>query len=106
MKSKKQKDFLDVVWDQATLGSMIASLRQCEEISQKDLAEAIGVSKQFLSNVENNRKSVGIKFVSKVAKSLDYPIEPFLELLVKDQIEKEGYKVNVSITSAGYQSKT
>ncbi len=99
MATKKQKNYLDVVWDQSTLGSMIFSLRQCDGISQTQLAEQIGVSKQFLNSVEKNRKRVGIKFVQKIAEALDYPIEPFLELLVKDQIAKEGLKVNVSITA-------
>lgn len=97
---KKQKDYLDVVWDQVTLGSMIVSLRQCDGITQKDLAAKLGVSKQFLSNVENNRKSVGIKFVRKVAEALSYPVEPFLELLVRDQIAKEGLQVEVSIKAS------
>ncbi|MBI2601718.1 MAG: helix-turn-helix transcriptional regulator [Deltaproteobacteria bacterium] len=100
MVTKKQKDFLNVVWDQSTLGSMISSLRQCDGISQTQLAEKIGTSKQFLNSVERNRKRVGIKFVQKVAEALDYPVEPFLELLVKDQIAREGIKVDVSITAA------
>ena len=99
MVTKKQKDYLDVVWDNATLGNMIASLRQCDDISQTALAEKVGVSKQFLSNVENNKKSVGIKFVQKIASVLDYPVEPFLELMVRDQIKKEGLKVLVKITA-------
>lgn len=100
MVTKKQKDYLDVVWDQATLGSMISSLRRCDGISQTQLAEDIGVSKQFLNSVEKNRKRVGIKFVQKISTALDYPVEPFLELLVKDQIAREGIDVEVSITSA------
>lgn len=100
MVTKKQKDYLDVIWDQSTLGSMIASLRQCDGITQTQLAESIGVSKQFLNSIERSRKRVGIKFVQKISIALDYPIEPFLELLVKDQISREGLKVEVSITSA------
>ncbi len=100
MVRKKQKDYLDVVWDQSTLGSMISSLRQCDGISQTQLAEKIGVSKQFLNSVEKNRKRVGIKFAQKVADALQYPVEPFLELLIKDQIAREGIKVDVSITAA------
>lgn len=100
MVTQKQKNYLDVVWDKTTLGNMIASLRQCDGISQKGLAEKTGVSKQFLSNVENNKKNVGIKFVKKIAKALDYPVEPFLELLIRDQIKKEGLNVEVKITAA------
>ena len=99
MVTRKQKDYLDVVWDKSTLGSMISSLRQCDGISQTQLAVKIGVSKQFLNSVEKNRKHVGIKFVQKVSEALEYPVEPFLELLVKDQIAREGINVDVSITA-------
>lgn len=99
MVSKKQRNYLDVVWDNATIGNMIASLRQCDDLSQTELAAKVGVSKQFLSNVENNKKTIGIKFIQKIADALDYPVEPFLELLVRDQIKKEGLKVQVKITA-------
>ena len=96
---RKQKDYLDVIWDHATLGSMIKSLRMCAELSQTHLAEQLGVSKQFLNGVEANRKLVGIPFIKKLSTTLGYPVEPFLELLVRDQLRKEGLERMVSITN-------
>ena len=99
-KSRK-KDYLDAVWDQTTLGGLISALRSCDEVSQKDLAEKIGVSPQFLSSVEHNKKTVGVKFIMKVAKALDYPPEAFLELFVRDWIAKDGPSAEVKITLVG-----
>jgi transcriptional regulator with XRE-family HTH domain len=93
----KKKDYLDVVWDQATLGSMVRSLRMCDEVSQTELAKKIGCSRQFLNAVEHNRKSVGIPFVRKLSEALDYPVEPFLELLMTEQLNKEGMALSVTI---------
>lgn len=47
-----------------------------DEISQVELAKKLGVSKQFLSDVEHNRKDVGIDFAKNVSSVLGYSIEP------------------------------
>lgn len=75
------KSFLDIVWDKATLGSMIASLRHLDNLKQEDLANKIGVSRQFISSIESNDKKVSIKLVTRIADALGYPAEPFIELL-------------------------
>jgi transcriptional regulator with XRE-family HTH domain len=48
------------IWENMTFGGLVHSLRMSDEISQIDLARKIGVSKQFLSDVEHNRKDVGL----------------------------------------------
>lgn len=95
-----KKNYLDTVWDQSTLGSMIYALRLCDDISQTNLAEKIGVSRQFMSNVEKNKAAVGIGFLKKLSSALDYPIEPFLELYFKEQLSKEGIKGKVSVDAS------
>jgi len=67
----------------------VRSLRLSDEISQVELAKKIGVSKQFLSDIENNRKEVGIAFAKKIASTLEYSIEPLIELLIRDQLRKQ-----------------
>ena len=97
--SKKQS-YIEAVWDQSTLGSMIQALRLCDEISQTDLAQRIGVSRQFMSNVEKNKAAIGIAFIKKVSAALGYPIEPFLELYFRDQLLKEGINSSVSVVAS------
>jgi transcriptional regulator with XRE-family HTH domain len=77
------------IWDEMTFGGLVRSLRLSDEISQVDLAKSIGVSKQFLSDVEHNRKDVGIPFAKKTADALGYSIEPLIELLIRDQLRKQ-----------------
>lgn len=79
-------------WNKMTFGSLIHSLRVSDDISQVKLAKTIGVSKQFLSDVEHNRKDVGISFAKKIADALGYAIEPLIELLIRDQLKK--HKLN------------
>jgi transcriptional regulator with XRE-family HTH domain len=91
----KQNDTLNAldetqkIWDNMTFGGLVRSLRISDEISQVALAKKIGVSKQFLSDVEHNRKDVGISFAKKMAEALDYSIEPLIELLIRDQLKRQ-----------------
>lgn len=89
------------LWEEMTFGGLIKSLRVCDEITQSDLAKKIGVSKQFLSDVEHDRKDIGISFAKKIADALGYPIESFIELIIKDQLRKQNlhYKVELKKVS-------
>lgn len=77
------------VWDKMTFGGLIRSLRISDEISQVALAKKIKVSKQFLSDVEHNRKEVGFSFAKKISRALGYSIEPLIELLIRDQLRRQ-----------------
>ena len=82
-------DETKVTWDAMTFGGLVRSLRTSDEISQVELAKRLGVSKQFLSDLEHNRKDVGISFAKKIAEALDYSIEPLIELLIRDQLRRQ-----------------
>lgn len=65
------------IWNGMTFGGLVCSLRVSDVISQVDLARKIGVLKQFLNDVEHDRKDVGIAFAKKVSDALGDSIEPF-----------------------------
>jgi transcriptional regulator with XRE-family HTH domain len=88
------------IWNKMTFGGLVRALRISDEISQVELAKKLGVSKQFLSDVEHNRKDVGISFAKKVASVLGYSIEPLLELLIKQQLKRQRLNYIVEIKKA------
>ena len=88
------------IWDKMTFGGLVHSLRISDEISQVELAKKIGVSKQFLSDVEHNRKDVGIGFAKKISDSLGYSIEPLIELLIRDQLRRQHSNYIVELKKA------
>lgn len=87
-------------WDSMTFGGLVHSLRMSDEITQVDLAKRVGVSKQFLSDVEHNRKDVGINFAKKIADALGYSIEPLIELLIRDQLRRQHLNYTVELKKA------
>jgi transcriptional regulator with XRE-family HTH domain len=88
------------IWEKMTFGGLVRSLRISDEISQVNLAKKLKVSKQFLSDVEHNRKEVGISFAKKVANALGYSIEPLIELLIRDQLRRQKLNYIVEVRKA------
>lgn len=85
------------IWHEMTFGGLVRSLRLSDEITQVDLAKKIGVSKQFLSDVEHDRKDVGISFAKKISDALGYSVEPLIELLIREQLKKQHLNYTVEL---------
>lgn len=103
IKKNNTLDALNVtkeVWKKMTFGGLIRSLRMSDEISQVTLAKKLKVSKQFLSDVEHNRKEVGIGFAKKISSALGYSIEPLIELLIRDQLKRQRLHYIVELKKA------
>ena len=83
-----------------TLGRLMRSLRLCEDITVTAMAEKLDVNKQFLSAVENDRKQIGIEFITAFAKILDTPAEPLLEIYFRDTLRKHGLNLQVKVSQA------
>ena len=88
------------VESEITLGRLMRSLRQCEDLSVTAMAEKLGVNKQFLSAVETNRKQVGIAFIAAFAQILQTPAEPLIEIYFRDTLRKHGLNLKVKVSKA------
>ena len=91
---------LDDLDSEITLGRLMRSLRLCEDINVTEMAEKLGVNKQFLSAVENDRKQVGIAFIAAFAQILDTPSEPLIEIYFRDTLRKHGLNLQVKVSKA------
>ena len=66
-----------------TLGSAVWALRTTEEISQVAFAKKLGVSKQYLCDLDHDRKSVSPKQAEKFADCLDTQKSPLCSYVCK-----------------------
>lgn len=80
-----------------TFGGLLRDLRECDGINQTDLAKKIGVSKQFLSDIEHNRKIVSIAFAKKVATIMGYAVEPMIKIIIRDELLKNDLNYDVEL---------
>ena len=61
------------------VGKKIRMKREEKDIMVKELAEAVGVTLQHMSAVENGRKTASLKLLRKIAKELDCSLYEFIE---------------------------
>ena len=80
-----------------TFGALLRSIRLSEEETQDSFAMKLGMSKQQLSDIENNRKTVSAKLAASYAKKLRFSVEQFIKLSIQDSLAKNGlfYEINL-----------
>ncbi len=83
-----------------TLGSLIKSIRLGEEKGQKEFAELLGISKQYLCDIEKGRRSISPKSAASYAKKLGYSSKHFIRLCLQDILERDGFHMTVHIEAA------
>jgi transcriptional regulator with XRE-family HTH domain len=99
--NKKSLNTLEkICGEKLTLSSLILSIRKGEEITQVSFAKKLGVSRQYLCDIEHNRRSVSPKMAEKFAKILGYSQEQFVRLCLQDLMAKEGIDMIVNVTAA------
>ena len=71
----------------ATLGKVLKLFRLTEERNVKSVAEKIGVSCTYISEVENDNKSPSVKLLKKFSECYEIPSSEFLRIeeLSKDK---------------------
>lgn len=76
------------ILSKTTFGQLLRNLREADGISQTDLAKKIFVSKQYLSDIERDRKSASIAFAKNIADTMGYAVEPMIEIIIRDDLKK------------------
>lgn len=94
------KKHLEKTCGKLTLGMAMRAIRFCDEESQVEFAKKLGVSTQYLCDLEHNRKMVSPKKAKKFAEILGYSPEQFIALAVQDLLEHDGIHMLVEIKAA------
>lgn len=81
-----------------TLGKFILAIRECEEMAQVEFAEKLGCSKQYLCDLEHDRKNISPKMAVNYAKILGYSQEQFIRLALQNLVDRDEIRVTVGIT--------
>lgn len=73
-----------------TLANALWSIRECEEMSQADMAKLLDISRQYLCDIEHGRRSVSPRMAADFATKLGYPIAHFVQMALQDELSKSG----------------
>lgn len=83
-----------------TLGNLIKSIREGEEMSQESFAKLLGISKQYLCDIEKGRRYISPKLAANYAEILGYSKDQFIRLCLQDILERDGLHMNVTVVAA------
>ena len=85
---------------------VIRSCRECDEISQSDFAEKLGISRAQLCDIEKGRRTVSLSKVAEFAKILGYPPELWIQLAIQDSLNKNKLQFQVSVEKKSKKKMT
>ncbi|WP_320043230.1 helix-turn-helix transcriptional regulator [uncultured Desulfobacter sp.] len=80
-----------------TFGRALWSHRKCEEISQKDFAQMLGISPSSLCDLEKERKLPSVNRAAKIAQILNEPEKIWIRLALQDMLRQANLKYKVSV---------
>src|SRR4051812_15224942 len=83
-----------------TLGGLLESIRESEELSQISFSKKLGVSPSHLCDIEKGRKVVSPERAAKFAKILKRSPEQFVRLTLQGLLDDAGLKMKIDVKAA------
>lgn len=83
-----------------TLGNLLLSIRQGEEMLQVEFAKSLHVSRQYLCDLEHGRRFASPKAAAAYAKKLGYSQKQFVRLCLQDLVDRDGLDLKIDVQNA------
>lgn len=99
-KTKASLDFLEKLSGKLSLGSLLLAIRQGEEMTQVEFAKLLGVSKQYLCDLERGRRYASPKSAAQYAYKLGYSSQQFVRLCLQDLVNRDGLNLIIDVQDA------
>jgi transcriptional regulator with XRE-family HTH domain len=106
MTTKKSKGSSDsnlenrILGGPLTFAAAVEALRVGEELSQAAFARKLGVSRQYLCDVEKGRRLVSPEQAARFAEAFGHPPNVLVRLALQDAVSASGLKLRVSVDAA------
>jgi len=97
--AKNAKKFLeDLLGEPMSFAMLLRSIRTRDDLTQKDLADKLGVTVSHISDLENGRKFVSVERAYEFANKLKASEKYFVSLALQDQVTQADldYKVEIA----------
>ena len=96
--NRKLLNELEAVSGEAfTLSNLLRSIREGENLSQVEFSKKLSVSKQFICDLEHNRRSVSPKMAENFALKLGYSPKQFVRLCLQEMIKNQDLDYEVQL---------
>ena len=78
----------------------VESGRSSKNISQAEMARSIGISRQYLCNIESGERKADVELALKFAEYLKHPKEFFISRLLQDQLYTAGLDYTITLNAS------
>jgi transcriptional regulator with XRE-family HTH domain len=96
-KKSAASKFMEKIAGPLTLGSLLSSIRLCQENTQVEFAQKLGMSKAQLCDIEKGRKTVSPLLAAKYAAILGESESQFVRLAMQDALQRAGLHYSVHL---------
>lgn len=83
-----------------TLAHLLCAIREGEKLSQVEFAKKLGVSKQYLCDLEHGRRFASPKAAADYAQKLGFSDKQFIRLCLQDIVNRDGIHLHVIVKAA------
>lgn len=106
MTTKRSKDYSakklerELFPNGISFGEAVQSLRLRDNLSSIMLANKLGVSRQYLCDIEKGRRLVSPEQAARFAKAFGHPPEVLVQVSLQDAVLASGLKLKVNVSAA------
>jgi repressor LexA len=79
------------------IGKKIKNLRKINDLTQVELSEKANISRSYLADIERNRYNASLDTLKSIASALDVPLDHLTGESIKEIIENELSKLNITV---------
>jgi transcriptional regulator with XRE-family HTH domain len=83
-----------------SMSSFLWAIREGEEMTQVAFASLLGISRQYLCDIERGRRSISARMAANFAKKLGYSEKQFIRLALQDDLKRQGFHFSVELKEA------
>ncbi|NGX58224.1 MAG: hypothetical protein K940chlam3_01129 [Chlamydiae bacterium] len=99
-KSAAVKYMEKLVGENLTFGLLLKSLREGEEMTQIEFAKLLGISSQYLCDIEKGRRFISPKVAAEFAEKLGFSTKHFVRLCLQDMLDRDGLNLIINVDAA------
>jgi len=99
-KSEAVRFLENLMGEELSFGGLLRSIREGKEMTQVEFSECLGISRQYLCDIEKNRRLVSPRTAAAFAQYLGYSPEQFVRLALQGLLDKEGLDLVITIKAA------
>ena len=101
LKGSSEREFIEgLLGDPLTFGMAVEALRLRDDLSQTVFAKKLGVSRQYLCDVEKGRRLVSPEQAARFAKAFGHPPNVLVQLALQDAVWESDLKLKVIVEEA------